>query len=85
MLIGVMQAVAEMVLSMPYDVSIVSIDDFPWAAGFVPALTTVRQPIDAMAEAAIERLKLRGSLLEDPCHMVLAPELVVRRSCRAPV
>jgi LacI family transcriptional regulator len=86
MLIGVMQAVAEMGLSVPRDVSIVSIDDFPWAAAFMPALTTVRQPIDAMAEAAIERLKLRiGGLLEDPCRMVLAPELVVRQSCQAPV
>jgi LacI family transcriptional regulator, galactose operon repressor len=86
MLIGVMQAMAEVGLSVPHDVSIVSIDDFPWAAAFMPALTTVRQPIDAMAEAAIERLKLRiGGLLEDPCRMVLAPELVVRQSCQAPV
>jgi LacI family transcriptional regulator len=85
MLIGVMQAVAEAGLSVPRDISIVSIDDFPWAAAFMPALTTVRQPIDAMAEAAIERLKLRiGGLLEDPFRLMLAPELVIRQSCRAP-
>ena len=71
---------------MPRDISIVSIDDFPWAAAFMPALTTVRQPIDAMAEAAVERLKLRiGGLMEDLSRIVLAPELVVRQSCRAPL
>jgi len=86
MLIGTMQAVAEMALSVPRDVSIIAIDDFPWAAAFTPTLTTVRQPIDALAEAAIERLKLRiGGLQEDPCRIVLAPELVIRQSCQAPL
>jgi LacI family transcriptional regulator len=39
-----------------------------------------------MAQAAIERLKLCvGGLVEDPCRMVAAPELVVRQSCQVPV
>jgi LacI family transcriptional regulator len=86
MLIGAMQAVAEMEISVPQEVSIVAIDDFAWAAAFSPTLTTVRQPIDAIAEAAIERLKLRiGGLRDDPSRIVLAPELVIRQSCQAPV
>lgn len=86
MLIGAMQAVAEMKLSVPRDVSIIAIDDFPWAAAFTPTLTTVRQPIDAIAEAAVERLKLRiGGLREDPCRIVLTPELVIRQSCQSPL
>ena len=36
--------------------SVCSIDDFPWAPAFQPALTVVRQPIAAMASAAFHRL-----------------------------
>ena len=85
MLIGLMQAVAGAGLSVPRDISIASIDDFPWAAAFMPALTTVRQPIEATAEAALKRLRARidgdGSA---PKRIVLQPELVVRHSCAAP-
>ncbi len=86
MLIGVMQAVAEAGLSVPGDVSVVSIDDFPWASAFMPALTTVRQPIAAFAEAALDCLTARIADPEIPLRrIVLEPELIVRQSCAAPV
>ncbi len=85
MLIGAMRALAEGGLSCPHDMSIVAIDDFPWAAAFSPALTTVRQPVDAMAEAALAMLVDRVQGISGaPRHLVFAPELVVRRSCGAP-
>ncbi|MBE7202870.1 MAG: LacI family DNA-binding transcriptional regulator [Parafilimonas terrae] len=85
MLIGVMQALAEAGLRVPEDISVASIDDFPWAAAFQPALTVVRQPIEAMAAAALGLLLKR---LEEPdappAERTFEPELVVRRSCAPP-
>ncbi len=82
MLIGVMRALASAGLRCPGDISIAAIDDFPWAAAFTPALTTVRQPVDAMAEAAATRLldRLTG-ISSAPEAIVLMPELVIRGSC----
>jgi LacI family transcriptional regulator len=85
MLIGVMQAVAEAGLRVPDDISIVSIDDFPWASAFMPALTTVRQPISEMAAVAFDRLASRIAGEDGaPRRAVLEPELLVRQSCAAP-
>jgi LacI family transcriptional regulator len=85
MLIGVMQAVAAAGLSVPRDISVASIDDFPWASAFMPALTTVRQPIAAMAEAALDMLASRIEGDGQPVRrLVLEPQLVVRQSCAAP-
>ena len=85
MLIGVMRAIAAAGLSCPRDISIAAIDDFPWAVAFTPALTTVRQPVDEMAAAALEMLLDRisgpGAAAQ---RLVMAPELVVRDSCAAP-
>lgn len=86
MLIGVMQAVAELGLSVPRDVSIAAIDDFPWAAAFMPALTTVRQPVAAIATEALSCLAARiGGDEAPPRRIVLAPHLIVRQSCALPV
>jgi LacI family transcriptional regulator len=84
MLIGVMQALAEAGLSVPADMSVISIDDFPWASAFHPALTVVRQPVAAMADVALARLM--GRLAGDDsaaAHLRLQPELIVRGSCAA--
>lgn len=85
MLVGAMRALAESGLSCPRDMSVVAIDDFPWAAAFSPALTTVRQPVDAMAEAALAMLvdRVQG-ISGTPRHLAFTPELVVRRSCNPP-
>ncbi|MCA0432189.1 MAG: LacI family transcriptional regulator [Proteobacteria bacterium] len=84
MLIGVMKAVAERRLRVPDDISIVSIDDFAWASAFQPALTVVRQPITAMADAAVMRViaRIQGDQ-SPPQSLVLPPELLVRGSTRS--
>jgi LacI family transcriptional regulator len=85
MLIGTMRALAEKAFSCPSDVSITAIDDFPWANAFSPALTTVRQPVDAMAEAALGMLLERINGTDRATrHLVFPPELVVRQSCQSP-
>jgi LacI family transcriptional regulator len=85
MLIGVMRAIAARGLRVPHDISVVSIDDFAWAAAFQPALTVVRQPIAAMAAAAHRFLMRRIAGANGPPEReVLAPELVIRQSCARP-
>ena len=84
MLIGVMRALRDLGHNVPRDVSVCSIDDFPWASAFQPALTVVQQPIEEMAEAAfrmlVERLEGRDGA---PARQVFAPKLLIRQSCAA--
>lgn len=85
MLIGVMKALAEAGVSVPDGISLTSIDDFPWASAFHPALTVVRQPIEEMAAAAFGLLQRRmEGELDKPQHLVFMPELLIRKSCSPP-
>ena len=81
MLIGVMRALSETGVKVPRDMSVASIDDFPWAAAFQPALTVVRQPIADMAATAFELMmkRLEGDEGEFS-HREFAPELIIRAS-----
>jgi DNA-binding LacI/PurR family transcriptional regulator len=53
---------------------------------FDPPLTTVHHPIDALSLAAVQRLisRIQGKANDAPQHLVLAPELVLRRSTGSP-
>jgi DNA-binding LacI/PurR family transcriptional regulator len=81
MALGVVRAARERGLDVPRDVSVVGFDDSPLIAFTDPPLTTVRQPVRAMATAAV------GALLEEiggtpvqRTEFVFQPELVVRGS-----
>ena len=76
-------------LLVPRDLSIVGFDDTSLATTLWPELTTVRQPISAMAEAALELLlsDLRGRRSGGPrrfAERVLEHELVIRESSSPP-
>jgi len=74
--IGALAAIAQAGRRAPHDVAVVGYDDVAQAAVTVPPLTTVAQPIEAMAERAL-------TLLLDPTATrapPLAPRLVVRES-----
>jgi LacI family transcriptional regulator len=68
---------------VPEEVSLIGYDDIPWATLVYPPLTTVRQPIKQMAEAAVDLLLRR---LEEPegevARLVLPVTLVPRGSTR---
>ena len=85
--IGIMRAITDVGLRCPEDVSIVSIDDFAWANAFRPRLTTVAQPVAAMGETAMRLLlgRLDGPATGAARTEAMAPTLVVRDSCCAPV
>jgi LacI family transcriptional regulator len=72
---GLLHRAAARGLRVPDDLSVTGFDDIPLAATAVPGLTTVRMPIDAMAEAAVERAV--GAAAETS---VFEAELVVRAS-----
>jgi DNA-binding LacI/PurR family transcriptional regulator len=80
--IGACAAVRDRGGAIPNDVSIVGIDDITLAGLLHPPLTTVRQPIEELSEAAVDLLVKRVSGQESgpPRHIVMDPSLVVRSS-----
>ncbi len=71
-------------LSVPADVSVVGFDDIPEAALYDPPLTTVRQPLGEMGEAAMAMLLNLLGGVDGSIHVRLPVELVVRDSCAPP-
>lgn len=84
--LGLYEAARELGLRIPEDLSVVGFDDLPVARWVGPPLTTVRQPLTEMAEAAA-KLVLDLGRGEDPVaatRVELATSLVVRSSTGAP-
>ncbi|MER6101124.1 LacI family DNA-binding transcriptional regulator [Streptomyces sp. NPDC001832] len=86
MALGVVRAARERGLDVPRDVSVVGFDDSQLIAFTDPPLTTVRQPVQAMAAAAVGALleEIGGSPVQRT-EYVFRPELVVRGSTAAAV
>jgi LacI family repressor for deo operon, udp, cdd, tsx, nupC, and nupG len=84
MALGAIRAVRQRGLSVPGDVSVVGYDDSPLIAFTDPPLTTVRQPVIAMAVAAVRALidEIHGQAAPRS-EYVFRPELVVRASTAA--
>jgi DNA-binding LacI/PurR family transcriptional regulator len=80
---GVLQALGERGLRAPGDLSVIGFDDVPVASWATPALTTVRQPLAAMAATAFRMLHARPGAGE-PHHIELATTLVIRESTGPP-
>ena len=87
MAIGALKALREAGLRVPEDVALVGFDDVSIASAIVPALTTVRQPIEHLGSMAADLLL--NSLASPPgAHapanrLILPTKLVVRDSCGA--
>jgi len=82
---GVIRAIQDGGLHVPNDVSVVGFDDNPIGRRTRPALTTVRQDVDAKGRAAAAALTIAISRAKNrPTsrgrHLVLPTELVVRDS-----
>lgn len=79
--LGVCAGIRDAGLRVGHDVSVVGYDDIMLARMATPALTTVRQPVPAMAQAAFGHLQRLMQGHNDPGHSELhRPELVVRDS-----
>ncbi|WP_349428522.1 LacI family DNA-binding transcriptional regulator [Microbacterium sp. LWS13-1.2] len=70
-------------LSIPDDVSIVGFDDVERAARMEPPLTSIRQPVTAIAARAVEMVHAAHSGEEVHERIELPSQLVVRESSRA--
>ena len=82
---GVLQALGERGLRAPDDLSVVGFDDVPVATWATPALTTVRQPLAAMAATGFRMLRSDpATAAGEPHHIELATVLVVRESTGPP-
>lgn len=81
---GAMRALAERGIRVPDDLSIIGVDDVPLCAYLTPALTTVRQPLEPLANAGIALLLALIDEQDADPHITLMPELVVRESTAPP-
>ena len=94
---GVLQAIAERGLRSPDDVSVTGFDDVQIATWATPPLTTVRQPLAAMAATAVWMLTSSAAPRDpgpphepaaaravQPRHLELETTLVVRGSTAPP-
>ena len=81
--IGTIRSLADAGLRVPEDCSVVGFDDIPAAAFQMPRLTTVRQPLVQMGQAAATLLlrKIAGEEVAD--IELVKPELICRESTRS--
>ncbi|GLY94346.1 LacI family DNA-binding transcriptional regulator [Actinoplanes sp. NBRC 103695] len=79
--LGSIRAARRLGLDVPSDVSVVGFDDSALMTCTDPPLTTVRQPIEMMGQAAVDLLvnQIEGSGVQ-PDELLFEPELVVRGS-----
>jgi len=86
MAIGAIDAAQHRSLRVPEDLAVIGFDDIQMSALTHPSLTTVRQPMQLLGEAAVtllfDRLQNSNGL---PRHEVLDTKLVIRRSCGCPI
>lgn len=81
MALGAYRAAGDAGIRIPDELSVVGFDDLPESAWVSPAMTTVRQPIEEMAAAAMRMLlRVRGGTASGSAREELATELVVRAS-----
>jgi DNA-binding LacI/PurR family transcriptional regulator len=82
MALGALYAIRDCGLRVPRDISVISVDNPPWAELLDPPLTVLAQPIRAMATRAVELMiqRIRGEK-SGAVREVFPLELIVRQSC----
>jgi LacI family transcriptional regulator len=78
---GLLAVARDRAVRIPEDIAIVGFDDLLIAQISTPPLTTIRQPLKEMAEAAYKMVvSQRDETLRRPQKIMFKPELVVRKS-----
>ena len=83
--LGVLDAAADLGLSVPGDVAVTGFDDSYLAAARRVRLTSLAYDYEALAGQAVSRLleRLAGRCRDAPVHVTVPCEIVVRDSCGA--
>jgi LacI family transcriptional regulator len=68
-------------VAVPDSLAVVSIDGTEAGRFAAPALTSVAQPLESMADAAVREITKALADPHEPVHLTFQSELVVRRSC----
>jgi len=83
MALGVIAALRQRGIRVPEDISVAGFDDLPAAVDVVPALTTVRLPLDKGARRA-GRIASGVETVTGPTRLWMPAELMVRESVAVP-
>ena len=80
--LGVMEAAHRSKIAIPDELSIIGFDDMPLSGTQMFALTTIRQPVEAMARTAARRLidRMGSKIPPAPSHDILPIHLIQRRT-----
>ncbi|MDX1617644.1 MAG: LacI family DNA-binding transcriptional regulator [Balneolaceae bacterium] len=85
MTLGALEAINEMGLRIPEDISIIGFDDMPWASATSPPLTVVRQPGYEMGRRAAELFFQRiADPDREPVQVMMETNLIIRQSTAPP-
>jgi LacI family transcriptional regulator len=78
--LGVLEAAKRRGISVPGQLSVIGFDDIPMAGSPLVGLTTIRQPVEAMARTAARRLieRIRSGGLAPVAHDMLPVHLIRR-------
>lgn len=80
--LGVLEAAKRRGMPVPGQLSVIGFDDMPLAGSPLVALTSIRQPVEAMARTAARRLveRIRAGGMGAPVHDILPIQLVRRET-----
>jgi DNA-binding LacI/PurR family transcriptional regulator len=78
---GLLSAARGRKIRIPEDIAIIGFDDLPIAQQSTPGLTTIRQPMKEIVEAAYKMATTqRDEIVKNPKKVLFKPELIIRQS-----
>ncbi|MGD1043839.1 MAG: substrate-binding domain-containing protein [Bacteroidota bacterium] len=78
---GLLSVARERKIRIPEDIAIIGFDDLPIAQTSTPGLTTIRQPMKEIVDAAYKMATTqRDEILKNPIKVLFKPELIIRQS-----
>jgi DNA-binding LacI/PurR family transcriptional regulator len=78
---GLLAAARDRKIRIPEDIAIIGFDDLPIAQQTMPGLTTIRQPMKDIVDAAYKMATIqREEILKSPKKILFKPELIIRQS-----
>jgi LacI family transcriptional regulator len=79
--VGLLSVAKERGIRIPEDIAVIGFDDLPIAQLSTPTLTTIKQPIKEIVEAAFKMVTTqREEILKNPKRVLFKPELIIRQS-----